>query len=205
MNGNMNKHLIEKGFQQVLEGIGFENLDAETREEVISNTPSRMAKAWIEWLDGMNHTESFVDELLSKSFPETSIGILSYKDIEFHSFCEHHLAPMRGKINVAILPALDEEGRGIATHGLSKVPRVIKVYSQRLSLQERLARQIADALFNYIDPKPEGVYVVLHHVNHDCMTSRGAKAHADGTCQAEARGVFLDPSRRNEAYQMWSL
>jgi GTP cyclohydrolase I len=111
------------------------------------------------------------------------------RDIEFYSLCEHHLLPFFGKVHVAYVPS----GRVI---GLSKIPRLVEMYSRRLQVQERLTTQIADAIVEAIAPQGVGVIVEAQHL---CMMMRGVEKQHSATVTSAMRGVFKTQMQtRNE-------
>ena len=111
------------------------------------------------------------------------------RDIEFYSMCEHHLLPFFGKVHVAYVPS----GRVI---GLSKIPRLVEMFSRRLQVQERLTTQIADAIAEAIAPQGVGVIVEAQHL---CMMMRGVEKQHSATVTSAMRGVFKTQTQtRNE-------
>jgi GTP cyclohydrolase I len=111
------------------------------------------------------------------------------RDIEFYSLCEHHLLPFFGKVHVAYVPS----GRVI---GLSKIPRLVEMYSRRLQVQERLTTEIADAIVEAIAPQGVGVIVEAQHL---CMMMRGVEKQHSATVTSAMRGVFKTQMQtRNE-------
>jgi GTP cyclohydrolase I len=111
------------------------------------------------------------------------------KDIEFYSMCEHHLLPFFGRAHVAYIP----KGRVI---GLSKIPRLVDVFSRRLQVQERLTRQIAGAIEEAVAPQGVGVVVEAEHL---CMMMRGVEKQRSATVTSAMRGVFREEQQtRNE-------
>ena len=122
-------------------------------------------------------------------FAEAATGAVLIRDIELYSLCEHHMLPFHGVAHVAYLPA----GRVI---GLSKVPRLVDVFARRLQVQERITRQVADALVEVV--RPRGVAVVIE-ASHFCMMMRGVQKQGARTVTAEYRGEYLeDPRLRAE-------
>ena len=110
-------------------------------------------------------------------------------DVEFYSLCEHHLLPFFGKVHVAYVP----RGKVI---GLSKIPRLVEMYSRRLQVQERLTTQIADAIVEAIAPQGVGVIVEAQHL---CMMMRGVEKQHSATVTSAMRGVFKTQMQtRNE-------
>jgi GTP cyclohydrolase I len=142
------------------------------------HTPERMEKA-MEFLTRgytMDVTEVLHGALFDVEYDEMVI----VKDIEFFSQCEHHLLPFFGKAHVAYVP----NGKVI---GLSKIPRLVDVFARRLQVQERLTRQIGDAITEAI--QPQGVAVILE-AQHLCMMMRGVEKQHSSTVTSAMLGVF---------------
>ncbi|HET8666861.1 MAG TPA: GTP cyclohydrolase I FolE [Terriglobales bacterium] len=114
------------------------------------------------------------------------------KDIEMFSMCEHHMLPFFGKVHVAYIP----KGKVI---GLSKIPRLVEVFSRRLQVQERLTTEIADAIQNAIEPHGVGVIVEARHL---CMMMRGVEKQHSATVTSAMRGVFHAQKTRQEFLQL---
>jgi GTP cyclohydrolase I len=145
--------------------------------EGLVDTPDRVARMYAEVFAGLHMDPR---EHLKKTFTEKYDEMVLVKDIEFESFCEHHLLPFHGKAHVAYLP------RGKIV-GLSKPARVVEVLARRPQLQERMTEQIADLLMDSLDAR--GVGVILE-ARHTCMTIRGIRK-AESICTTSAmRGVF---------------
>jgi GTP cyclohydrolase I len=122
-----------------------------------------------------------VTEVLHEALFEVDYDeMVIVKDIEFYSLCEHHLLPFFGKAHVAYLP----KGQVI---GLSKIPRLVDVFARRLQVQERLTRQIAEAITDAI--QPQGVAVILE-ASHLCMMMRGVEKQRSTTVTSTMLGVF---------------
>lgn len=185
----MNDFSIEYDIKNLLKQIEPETYSREGLEE----TPARVAKAYSEWFDGYSVN---IDELF-KCFPgEGTDQIVCLKNIPFYSFCEHHMAPFSGTVDVAYLP----DGKVI---GASKIPRIINAYSHRLQIQERIAQQVADILMNKLNPK--GVAVIIR-AKHSCISSRGVKAHDVEMVNSVMLGVFRDePGARMEVLSLLGL
>lgn len=170
----VDKAKIEQAVRLLLEGIG-EDI---TREGLI-DTPDRIARMCEEIYGGLGHE---ADQHLLKQFPVENNEIVLEKDITFYSMCEHHLMPFYGKAHLAYIP------NGKVT-GLSKLARIVEVYSRRPQIQERLTVQIADALERTLDPK--GIMVMLE-AEHTCMTMRGIKKPGSKTITTVTRGAFTE-------------
>ncbi len=110
------------------------------------------------------------------------------KDIEMFSLCEHHMLPFFGKVHVAYIP----DGKVV---GLSKIPRLVDVFARRLQVQERMTRQIADAIQEAIAPQGVGVVIEARHL---CMMMRGVEKQNSSTVTSAMRGVFLEQKTRSE-------
>ena len=150
-------------------------------------TPERMEKSMAFLTKGYNQTVSQVlhEALFDVDYDEMVI----VKDIEFFSLCEHHLLPFFGKAHVAYVP----NGKVI---GLSKTARLVDVFARRLQVQERLTRQISDAIEEAIHP--QGVAVILE-AQHLCMMMRGVEKQHSATVTSAMRGVFKEQLQtRNE-------
>ncbi|HEU5341299.1 GTP cyclohydrolase I FolE [Edaphobacter sp.] len=150
-------------------------------------TPERMEKAMAFLTKGysMDVTEVLHDALFDVDYDEMVI----VKDIEFYSMCEHHMLPFFGKAHVAYVP----NGKVI---GLSKIPRLVDVFARRLQVQERLTRQIGDAITEAIHP--QGVAVIMEAA-HLCMMMRGVEKQESSTVTSAMLGVFKTQMQtRNE-------
>ena len=160
--------------------------------EGLRETPSRVARAYQEWFAGYAEDP---EEFLRRTFEETDgyDEIVALRDIGFESVCEHHIAPIIGKVHVAYLPRK-------RVVGISKIARVVEVYAKRLQIQEKMTAQIANSLNDVLMPK--GVAVVLE-ATHQCMTTRGV--HKSGVSMVTSRmlGAFRDdPTTRREFLSM---
>ncbi len=169
---------IGQGVRMILEGIG-EDPD----REGLQKTPERVADFYAELTEGMwiDPSEHIVP-LPGDSHDEMVI----VKDISIASVCEHHLAPFTGKCHIAYIP---KGGRII---GLSKLARIAEVFARRLQVQERLTQQIAQTLYDKLDPV--GVMVVVE-AEHTCMTLRGVKKPGSVTITSAVLGGFRKDSR----------
>lgn len=168
-------HDLRSAFKTVLENIEGEDVD----REGLQDTPERMARAWAFWTSGYNQTPTNV----LKTFVDGSKGVdemVVVKDLPFYSHCEHHLAPFFGTATIGYLP-----NKRIV--GLSKLGRLLQMYSRRLQVQERLTCQIADALTSALNPLGCGVLIRARHL---CMESRGICQQGHYTVTSALRGVF---------------
>jgi GTP cyclohydrolase IA len=165
--------------------------DDPDREGLIG-TPDRVVRAYEEFFAGYDEDPV---ALLQRTFEEVDgyDEIVMLKDIRFESHCEHHIAPIIGKVHIAYLP----EKRVV---GISKLARLVEVYAKRLQIQEKMTAQIANTLDEVLQPK--GVAVVIEAA-HQCMTTRGV--HKPGVSMVTSRmlGAFrTDPLSRREVLSM---
>lgn len=175
---NVDLKKIGQGVRLILEGIG-EDPD----REGLQKTPERVADFYAELTEGMRVDPSkHIVPLPGDSHDEMVI----VKDISIASVCEHHLAPFTGKCHIAYIP---KGGRII---GLSKLARIAEIFARRLQVQERLTQQIAQTLFDKLDPI--GVMVVIE-AEHTCMTLRGVKKPGAATITSTVLGGFRKDSR----------
>jgi GTP cyclohydrolase IA len=178
----MDKKRVQELTASLLEAIG-EN----PKREGLRETPRRVADVYAELTEGYSMNPK---EILSKEWNEVS-GMVVAKDIGFFSFCEHHLLPFSGKVHIGYIPSK-------AVVGLSKLVRLVDCFSRRLQLQERMTKQIADALYETLHPR--GVVVVVQ-ARHLCMEMRGVKSGAE-ILTSEIRGQFEKFETRNEFFNM---
>lgn len=163
---------------------------------VKEETPKRVAKMWDELLAGYNKNPA---DILSKTFDVDAggdvngNGIVIVKDIPLFSQCEHHLVPFYGKVHIAYIPRHK-------VVGLSKFARLVECFGRRLQVQERLTKQIADAINENLDPL--GVMVIVE-AEHMCMTMRGIQKPGTKTVTSRVSGVFFDnATARAEAMEL---
>lgn len=183
----VDKAKIQAAVRLLLEAVG-EDPD----REGLLDTPRRVAEMYAEVFAGLYEDPS---RHLEVTFQEDHEEMVMVRDIPFHSFCEHHLVPFRGRAHVVYIP------RGGRVVGLSKLARVVDGYARRPQLQERLTSQVADALVARLDP--HGAMVVVE-AEHMCMTMRGVKKPGALTVTSAVRGLFArNPSTRAEA--MWLI
>ena len=160
----------------------IKNLGEDPSRQGLVKTPLRAAKA-MEFLTSGYHQS--IDEILNGAiFDEDFDEMVIVREIEFYSLCEHHILPFWGKCHVGYLP----RNRII---GLSKIPRIVDMFSRRLQVQERLTREIAEALETALDPR--GVAVVIE-AQHLCMMARGVEKQAPKMATNVMRGAFREDS-----------
>jgi GTP cyclohydrolase IA len=178
------EQLLEQGTIRRLLQIVGENPDREGLRE----TPARVLKAWKHWCQGYKQDAAAV----LKTFEDGAEGcdeMVVVRDIELYSHCEHHMAPFFGVAHVAYIP----DKRIV---GLSKLARVVDIFSQRLQVQERLTNQVADTIMEVLQPLGVGVVV---EAKHFCMCSRGVNKQGSTTITSALRGAIKDkPSARAE-------
>ncbi len=165
---------IRSAVREILIAVG-EDPDREGLQE----TPDRVARMYAEVFSGL-HQDPKVH--LKTLFTQKYDEMVLIKDIQFESFCEHHLLPFTGQAHVAYLP----NGKVI---GLSKIPRVIDVLARRPQMQERLTEELADLLMRELDAK--GVAVVME-ASHSCMTVRGVHKPGSSFVTSAMRGAFRE-------------
>ena len=166
---------ISQKYQDIIDLIG-----EDTNREGLQKTPARSAKSMQFLTQGyhMNPDDIIQGALFQEEDYKQMVLI---KDIELYSLCEHHLVPFFGKAHIAYIP-----NKHIV--GLSKIPRIVDVFSRRLQVQERLTKQISDCLKNNL--KPAGVAVVIE-ASHLCMQMRGVEKQNSVTTTSAFTGVFL--------------
>ncbi|MBI5472180.1 MAG: GTP cyclohydrolase I FolE [Ignavibacteriae bacterium] len=158
-----------------------------TREGLIK-TPHRVAKAYDFLLSG--YKKDIASVLNGAIFEEKYSEMVIVKDIDFFSMCEHHMLPFYGKAHIAYIP----KGKIV---GLSKVPRIVEVFARRLQVQERLTQQIADTLYEYLQPEGVGVIIVAHHM---CMMMRGVEKQSSLATTSAMLGVFRDDVKTRQEF-----
>ncbi|TSD64979.1 GTP cyclohydrolase I FolE [Inquilinus sp. KBS0705] len=168
-------------YHEVLKDIG-ENPE----RDGLLKTPERMAKAMLYLTHG--YDLSAKDILNSAMFKEEYSQMVIVKDIEVYSMCEHHMLPFFGKAHVAYIP------NGYVV-GLSKIPRVVDVFSRRLQVQERLTNEIRDCIQETLNPIGVGVVIECRHL---CMSMRGVQKQNSVTTTSAFTGEFLKEKTRTE-------
>ena len=161
-------------------------LGENSEREGLQKTPIRVAKAMQILTRGYSQDAHKV--LTDALFKESYDQMVIVKDIEFFSLCEHHMLPFYGKAHVAYIP------NGYIT-GLSKIARVVDVFSHRLQVQERMTQQIKDCINEALHPK--GVMVMIE-AKHMCMQMRGVEKQNSVTTTSDFCGIFKDQTMRQE-------
>ena len=162
-------------------------LGEDPEREGLRGTPQRVERT-LEFLTrGYSTTPS--DAIGEALFEERHHNMVLVKDIEMYSMCEHHILPFFGKVHIAYIP----DGRIM---GLSKTARLVEVYARRLQVQERLTEQIAESLWDLIEPLGVAVVIEAYHL---CMMMRGVQKQNSKTITSAMRGTFLEsPATRDE-------
>jgi GTP cyclohydrolase IA len=178
--------MIAKLIEQLLKELG-----EDAQREGLAKTPERVEKALRYLTSGY---DARVEDVLNDAlFVEDYDEMVIVKDIDFASLCEHHLLPFVGKCHVAYMPK-----RKIV--GLSKIPRLVDIFSKRLQVQERLTTQIANALNDALEPR--GVAVVMEAI-HLCMMVRGVEKQNSRAVTSAMLGGFRDrPETRAEFMEL---
>jgi GTP cyclohydrolase I len=172
--------------QTILECIG-----EDPSREGLLKTPARWAKALLFMTNGYNVTPQQVTN--GAIFSENHDEMVVVKDIDIHSLCEHHMVPFTGRVHVGYIP----NGKIL---GLSKMARIAEIYARRLQVQERMTREIADAIVQAVQPL--GVAVVVE-CSHFCMVMRGVQKVAAKTVTSSVRGCFeSNPKTRAEFFSI---
>ena len=183
---------MEENRDKIIEGLMancssmLELLGEDTSREGLIKTPERVARAILDTTAG--HKEDPHAILRGAMFKEDYSQMVIVKDIDFYSLCEHHILPFFGKVHVAYIP------NGYIT-GLSKIARVVDVFSRRLQVQERLTLQIKECIQETLNPL--GVMVVVE-AQHLCMQMRGIKKQNSITTTSDFCGAFNQAKTREE-------
>ena len=194
MSQTIDYHKEEHYNEEVLENLQghygeiLRLIGEDPSREGLLKTPERVARAWGELTQGYGQDAAQV--LLSAKFKEEYKQMVIVKDIELYSLCEHHLLPFFGKAHVAYIPD------GYIT-GLSKIARVVDIFSRRLQVQERLTVQIRDCIQQALNPM--GVAVVIEAA-HTCMQMRGVQKQNSVTTTSAFTGVFMNQIQTREEF-----
>jgi GTP cyclohydrolase I len=182
LGSDFDSHGIEEAVRQILAAVG-----EDPEREGLKDTPARVARAYGELLAG--YRTDPVDLINNALFDVEYDDMVLVRDIEFFSLCEHHMLPFIGRAHVAYIP----RGKVI---GLSKIPRIVDLFSRRLQVQERITRQVGDFLINALNPIGVGVVIEALHM---CSMMRGVKKHDARMTTSTMLGSFrTNPSTRQE-------
>ena len=174
---------IEKLTKELLIEIG-----EDPQREGLLKTPLRVLKSWEYLISGYNQT---IDEVVNGAiFNEENQDMIIVKDINYYSLCEHHLLPFMGKVHVGYIP----NGKVL---GLSKIPRIVDIYSKRLQLQERLTHQIANSITDFLNPRGVGVVIEGEHL---CMRMRGVEKQNAIMQTSSMTGIFRKEEKTREEF-----
>ncbi len=183
LNFMTNHERIVSAVKEILDAIG-ENPD----REGLLETPERVARMYEDIFSGLHDDPKKHIKIFNDSDKDGELVIV--RDIPFYSMCEHHLLPFTGKCHIGYIP---KDGKIL---GLSKFVRIVDCFARRPQVQERLTAQIADFLYEELDPMGLGVIIEAEHL---CMTMRGAKAAGSCTQTSALRGLMRSDARtRNE-------
>ena len=180
----------QKAFEEAVK-IMMQSVGEDPSREGLQKTPERVYNAYQFIFGGYKEDPRSILE--SALFTSSNDEMVLIKDIELYSTCEHHLLPIIGRAHVAYIP----DGKVV---GLSKIPRVVNVFSRRMQIQEQLTEQIADIIMETINPK--GVAVVIQ-ARHMCMEMRGVEKINSTTTSSALRGLFKkDQKTRSEFFNL---
>ena len=179
--------LTSASFEELMKEI-IVRLGEDPEREGLLRTPARVHKAFEFLTKGYNEDPEAM--LKNALFTVTYDEMVIVKDVEMFSLCEHHMLPFFGKVHVAYIP----NGKVI---GLSKIPRLIEMFSRRLQIQERLTTQIAETIQKVIQPQGVGVVIEARHL---CMMMRGVEKQHSATVTSAMLGVFRDEQQTREEF-----
>ena len=155
------------------------------KRDGLVDTPHRVVRAWREMTAGYQEDPA---EILSRTFEESSDELVILRGISFYSTCEHHMLPFYGTASVGYLPG--------KIAGISKLARLVHCFARRLQIQERMTRQIADAVEKHLEARGVGVVIAAHHL---CMGCRGTRQPATEMVTSSMLGTLRDdPVSRSE-------
>lgn len=185
---------IEKSQSEIIHSLSkFRGFDIQ--DPNLSGTPTRVAKALIEITEGYSQDPR---DILSTMFPSDDYDqMIVVKDIDYYSTCSHHMMPFHGRVAIGYIP--NEVSKMVV--GLSKLPRLVRAFSRRLQLQERMTQQIASAVNECL--KPRGVGVLVYDSVHLCSHMRGIEESHSTMETSSLIGEFrTDPAVRSEFFSM---
>jgi GTP cyclohydrolase I len=178
------EHSAEQAVATLLRFIG-----EDTGRDGLLDTPSRVVRAWREMTAGYGEDPA---EILSRTFDESSDEMVVLRGISFFSTCEHHMLPFYGTASVGYLP-----GRVV---GISKLARLVNCFARRLQIQERMTRQVAEAVEEHLDARGVGVVIRAHHL---CMGCRGVRQEETEMVTSSMLGTLRrDATSRAEFFRL---
>ena len=184
IRNHISRQQAEAAVRTLLQWAG----DDPTREGLL-DTPKRVVKAYEDWFGGYTLD---ADAYMARTFEEVGgyDEMVVLRDIEYESHCEHHMAPIIGKVHVGYLPA----GKVV---GISKLARVVEAYAKRFQVQEKMTAQIADCIQRALQPRGVGVVVVGAH---ECMTTRGVHKRGVSMVTSKMLGSFREDARTRSEF-----
>jgi GTP cyclohydrolase I len=178
-------HSIARYVRKILKVLG-----EDANREGLQKTPLRVAKALKFLTSGLVPEEEIKKLVTSAEFSTDYREMVVVRDIEFSSLCEHHILPFYGKAHVAYVP-------NDKVIGLSKIPRVVEIFSRRLQIQEQLTVEIRDALQKHLKPKGVAVVIEAHHM---CMAIRGVQKPKTSVVTSSLSGSFLKEDKTRKEF-----
>ena len=186
----MEEQLLKRAQMEELVSGMLTAIGEDPRREGLLRTPHRVAKAMEFFTQG--YAQDIQKVLNGAVFNEKYSEMVIVKDIDFFSMCEHHLLPFFGKAHIAYIP----NGKIV---GLSKIPRIVEVFSRRLQVQERLTQQVAETLYNALNPDGVGVVIEARHM---CMMMRGVEKQNSVATTSAMLGVFRNDVKTRQEFLM---
>ena len=181
----MDKDTIARGIDLVLDGLGLDRT-----EEGLRDTSRRVAEFYSEFFAGLKENPR---EALKLYYAENSDELIIAKDISFYSMCEHHLLPFFGQVHLAYIP------KNNSITGFSRLVRMVELISRRPQIQERMTTEIADTIYETVEPK--GVLVIVE-AEQLCLTMRGLRQPGIKTVSSAIRGALRKDATRQEALML---
>jgi len=174
---------IAAAVETILEALG-----EDPRREGLLKTPRRMAQAMMYFTKG--YEEDVTDVINTAVFTESANEMVVVRDIDIFSLCEHHVVPFYGKVHIGYIP----NNRVL---GLSKLARIAEIFARRLQVQERLTKQIAEAIQHALSPQGVGVVIECTHM---CMVMRGVEKTGTTTITSSMTGIFREDGRTRDEF-----